>query len=229
MMKRVVLTILSICLVLAAHAQDKAFAPLTTWPYVYEDFSQGWITTTKGDKINYDKINVNLANGRVHYIQGDVIMEASISAIALLTIGEDSYVCASGAMVSVLKHTLSGAVVKKTEVDYDKLSRANIGYGTSAIASTQGLSIAALSASMDYSINKSMETVSTEKYSGEKLPLVSTLGIWYRGIFYPNTRADILGIPGVDKDAVKSYLKAEGIKLNNVDDLGKLVDYLYTL
>ncbi len=210
-------------------AQTKGYTPLTTWPYMYEEFQQGWITTFQGNKINYDQINVNLANGRVHYIQDGTIMEASISSIALLTIGEDSYVAASGQMVKVLKNTLKGAVVKSVLVDFDTMNKANIGYGTSATASTQNVSIAALSSEMDFSINKSLDTVNTDRDSGTPLSLLEVNGIYYKGMFYPATRTDILGIPGVDKDALKDYLKKEKIKLNNVDDLGKLVDYLYSL
>ncbi|MCD8312914.1 MAG: hypothetical protein LUC24_01975, partial [Bacteroidales bacterium] len=150
-------------------------------------------------------------------------------SIALLTIGEDSYVAASGKMVKVLKNTLKGAVVLSSTVDYDTLNKADIGYGSSATASTQNVSIAALSSEMDFSINKSLETVSTDKDSGTPLPIANVTGIYYKGMFYPATRTDVMSIPGIDKDALKDYIKKEKIKFNDVDSLGKLVDYIYSL
>lgn len=233
MTMRKYITLIIAAIVFAAQVpsfgQSKGYTPLTTWPYIYEDFQQGWITTFQGNKINYDQINVSLANGRVHYIQNGTIMEASLASIALLTIGEDSYVAASGKMVKVLKNTLKGAVVLSSTVDYDTLNKADIGYGSSATASTQNVSIAALSSEMDFSINKSLDTVSTDKDSGTPLPIANVTGIYYKGMFYPATRTDVMSIPGIDKDALKDYIKKEKIKFNDVDSLGKLVDYIYSL
>ncbi len=208
-------------------AQSKGYQPLTTWPYVYDEFCEGWITTTTGGKIQYDKINVNLANGRVHYIENGTIMEAAINTIGLLNIGQDAYICASGRMVKILKNTQHAAVVLKSSVDFDTLNKADIGYGSSATASTQGLNPVALSSTMDFSINKVLDDVKTDKESGTPLPIQNVLGIYYKGMFYPATRNEILAIPGIDKDAVKNFMKTEKIKFNNVDDLAKLVDYLY--
>lgn len=209
------------------YAQSKGFEPLDTWPYVYEDFCEGWITTPTGTRIQYDKINVNLANGRVHYIEKDKIMEAAINTIGLLTIGSDAYICASGRMTKILKNTQFGAVVLSSSVDFDTLNKADIGYGGSATASTQGLNPVALSSTMDFSINKTLDDVRTTKDSGKPLPILNVMGIYFKGKFYPGARNEILGIPGIDKDAVKDYMKSEKIKFNSVDDLGKLVDYLY--
>ncbi len=214
---------------LSVSAQNKEFKPLTTWPYLYEDFQEGWITTYQGTRINYDQINVNLANGKVHYIDKGTIMEANASTIALLSISGDSFICASGRMVKVLQHTQNGAVVQSISVDIDTMNKADIGYGTSSIASTQNVSAAVLSTDMDFSINKAMDSINTDKYSGEELPLMKINGIYYKGMFYPGTRTDILNIPGIDKDTVKNYLKTEKIKFSNVDDLAKVVEYLYSL
>ncbi len=229
-MKKYIILLTAALLFLAqphTFAQSKGYEPLTTWPYVYEDFCEGWITTISGGRIQYDKINVNLANGRVHYIDNGTIMEAAINTIGLLNIGSDAYVSAGGRMVRILKNTQYAAVVLSSSVDFDTLNKANIGYGTSATASTQGLNPVALSSTMDFSINKSLDDVKTDKDSGTPLPIHNVMGIYYKGSFYPAVRNEILGIPGIDKEVVKNYMKTEKIKLTSVDDLGKLVDYLY--
>ena len=54
-------------------------------------------------------------------------------------------------------------------------------------------------------------------------------GIYYKGSFVPAARVDVLRIQGIDKEAVKQYIKKEKIKFGSIDDLAALADYLYTL
>ncbi len=231
-MKKKVILLIGILFVatgLSLAAQDKEYSPLTTWPFYYEDFQTGWITTYQGGKINYDQININVSNGKLNYIQNGTVMEANMGTVALLNIGQDAFVCASGKMVKVLRNTLHGAVVLSTSVDADAMGKANIGYGSSSIASTQNVSAGALGTGLGFDINKSLDTASRDKDSGEVLALQKITGIYYKGRFYPATKTDILNIPGIDKDAVKNYIKSEKIKFSDIDDLAKLVDFLYSL
>lgn len=229
--KGIILAVLSILAGsgILAYGQEEKYVPLTTWPYVYEDFLPGRIKTYQGGDIAYDKLNVNLVNGRAHFVKDGKIMEADMKTIALMTIGEDSYVCASGKMVKVVKNTLHSAVVLSTTVDTEAMSKADIGYGKSSTASTQGVSLTAISGDMDYSVNRSLDDLSSKRKTGEKLVLKNVTGIYYRGSFVPATKIDILNIPGIDKEAVKDFIKREKIKFKNADDLGRLVDFMYSL
>ena len=59
--------ILGVLLLLAgvsAQAQGK-FQPKTTWPFLYEDFLAGNVLNSKGNTIEYDKLNVNVSNSRL--------------------------------------------------------------------------------------------------------------------------------------------------------------------
>lgn len=216
------------CAALSTAAQGR-YTPLTTWPYLYEDFSPGRITTWKGAVVNYDNLNINIITGRAHYIQDGTIMEADPLTVALLYIGEDSFVRAEGRMMKVLKNTEHSAVVLSVTVDTDAMNRASIGYGTSAIASTQHVSTAAISGDMAYSINRSLDTMVQDRYSGERLTLKEVKGLLYKGVFVPASRSDVLKIPGIDKNAVKQFIKTEKIRFSDTESLGRLADFLYTL
>ncbi len=214
-----------ICLSLKA----AEYVPTTSWPYIYEEFIPGRILTHQGGSISYDKLNVNLVSGRVHYVENGVIMQADLNTIALLVIGDDSYMCVGGRMLRVLKNSQHSAVLLRITIDTDAMNSADIGYGKSSIASTSNLSLSALSSGMDYSVNRSLDDLLKERTSGEPLVLREVQGVYYKGTFVPASRVDVLKIPGIDKNAVKQYLKTEKIKFSKIDDLAKLADFLYSL
>lgn len=67
-MNRLLPFVLSVSLF--AHALGAAgYEPTTSWPYIYEQFMPGHIKTHQGGDISYDKLNVNLVSGRVHYVE----------------------------------------------------------------------------------------------------------------------------------------------------------------
>ena len=205
------------------------YEPTTNWPYVYEEFIPGHVKTHQGADISYDKLNVNLVSGRVHYVEDGVIMQADLNTIALLSIADDSWMCVGGRMMKVLRNTAQSAVLLRMTIDTDAMNSADIGYGKSSIDSTSNLSLVALSCGMDYSVNRSIDDLQRERYDGRPLEIREVCGIYYKGTFVPATRTDVLKIPSIDKDAVKQYLKTEKIKFNRTDDLARLADFLYTL
>ncbi len=213
----------------AAFAQGGRYEPTTNWPYVYEEFQPAWITTTLGSRIEYDDLNINVVNGKAHYVKNGVIMEADMSNIALLTIGNENYVRAAGALVKVIRNTEHSAVVRSIQVDTDAMSRSNIGYGTSSTANTQNVSLGALNVSLDaVTLNRSLDDLNKQRDTGETLALKEIDGILYKGSFIPAARSAVLNIYGIDKDAVKKFIKENKIKFSKTEDLAKLVDYLYS-
>lgn len=225
---RTLLATALVCCAATLSAQNGRYTPLTSWPYLYEDFLPGRLTTYQGKSVSYDSLNVNLISGRAHYIQDGKIMETEINTVALLVIGGDSFVRASGRLAKVLRNTEGGgAVVQSITVDTDAMSRADIGYGKSAIASTQNVSITAISGDMDYSVHRSLDVVMRDRHSGQKLAIRTIDGLFYKGSFIPGSRTDVLAIPGIDKDAVKAFLKNEKIKFSKTDDLARLEEFLF--
>ena len=49
--------------------EDSKFEPTTTWPYLYGNFSPGAVFNNKGNTISYDKINININNGKMHFVK----------------------------------------------------------------------------------------------------------------------------------------------------------------
>lgn len=235
-MKRTITIILALCAIcITGFSQNKKYKPLTSWPFVYEDFQPGRITTYQGAAIEYDQLNISLINGKPLFIKDGKIMEPDSKTIALLVIGEDSYISSNGMLLKVLKNTLKSAVVQMEIVDTEAMNKTNIGYGKSSLASTQNVSASALALETDVMNagvidgfnNKGVDTMKQDKNSGETLVTSRSIGIYYKGMFVPATRYDVLNIFGIDKDAVKDFIKTEKIKFNKVDDLAKLVDFLY--
>ena len=224
-MNRLLPFVLSVSLF--AHALGAAgYEPTTSWPYIYEQFMPGHIKTHQGGDISYDKLNVNLVSGRVHYVEDGVIMQADPNSTVMLEIGDELYRNVGGRMTRVLKETDRAMVLLSVTIDTDAMSSADIGYGKSSVASTSNLSLTAISSGMDYSVNRSLDDLTAERSHGEPLVLREVRGVYYKGAFVPATRSDVLKIPGIDKDAVKRFLKENKIKFNNIDDLAVLADYL---
>jgi len=212
-----------------AGAFAQKYEPTAGWAYLYENFSEGKIyLSSGGSPVEYDKLNVSLPDGRVHYVDNGVIMEAGSGTVAAVEIAGEKYVPASGRMSKVLRDCSEGAVVLQTTIDTEAMSRVSIGYGTSSLASTQNLSLDAISSSLTYSVNKSLDEASRGRNTGEKLPLKETTGILYKGMFVPATKIDVLNIGGIDKAAVKDFLKKEKIKFKSPDDLARLTEFLYS-
>ncbi len=209
-------------------AQDRDYEPLTTWPYLYGNFVPGSITTFHGSDIDYGLVNVNVINGKVHYVQDGKIMEADMRTVSSVRIGDDEYVNISGGLVKLLRECERGAVVCSIRVDTEAMNKSDIGYGKSSLASTQNVSLNTL-ADVNATLNKSLDLVYGEKESGDLLILRKTNGIVYQGMFVPAVRTEILNIYGIDKDAVKKFVKDNKIKFSRVEDLARLVDYLYSL
>lgn len=219
----------SLTVTLALCAAAGAFEPTTAWPYLYETFTQGRITTFQSSVIEYDRLNVNLGSGRVHFVKDGVIMEVAPATVALLTIGQDSFVCIGGRMMRVLRNSAKSAAVESVSIDTDAMGKADIGYGKSSLASTQSISVAALSSMMDFSLNRSLDDVFAGRANGDRLELKKVTGIVYKGSFIPASRSAVLAIPGIDKAKVRQFIKDEKIRFRNTEDLCRLADFLYSL
>ncbi len=226
---RYLLSAIMLTVSVAVTAQKKDYQPLTSWPYLYEDFQQGCITTFQGAEVWYDKLNLNLLNGRAHFVKDGTILEAESSKVASLAIGDEVYVSVSGSLAKVLKKTEHSYVVCSVKIDADAMNKSDIGYGKSSLASTQNVSLNAITNNMEVAVNKSLETITKEKDSGDPLILKKVNGIIFKGLFIPALRSEVLNINGIDKEAVKKFIKDRKIKFNQTDDLAVLVEYLYSL
>lgn len=206
-----------------------AYEPLTSWPYVYEEFTKGRVISFDGKTIEYESLNINLISSRVHYIENGIIMECKPETVSKLEINGATYICVGARMMKVIAESQNSAVVLRTSIDYDAMNKANIGYGKSSMASTQSISVSVLSEQMSFSVNKSMEDVSRDKYDGEPLVLKEEKGILYKNLFVLATKRDVLNALDESRDKVKEFLKTERIKFRKEEDLLRLIDFISSL
>ncbi len=212
----------------AAYAIEIDYVPTTAWPYVYQEFREGKVTTSLGEELKHDKLNISLADGKAHFVQNDVLMELDLRVVATVYVGEDEYVPVSGRLVKVVGRTEHGITALSVTINVAAMNSSEVGYGgTSLLTSTQKVSANAIASGSDYSSYRSISEIAQDE--GEPLKLKTVRGIVHNRTFIPASRYDILNIVGIDKEAVKKYMKDNKIRLSEDEDLARLAEYIGTL
>lgn len=213
-------------------AQER-FKPLSTWPYIYEDFQPGKIRLMKGSLINYDQLNINVTTNKIHYIKNNTIMVVDMSSFIAASIGDDVYVNYAGRIYQVVRETENGDVLLDFEFDADEMAKTSIGYGKSSVASTMNVSTSALEGSSAGDagslVNKSISTLAKDKMSGDRLPVKEKLYIRVDGRMIRALKGEVLSADGLDKNKMKDYFKANKVDFKSLDDLAKLIEYIHSL
>lgn len=226
MKKEFLLITVTLLSVFESVAQNR-FRPLESWPYIYEDFNPGSIFMSKGNVIQYNQLNINLIDGKVHYIEDGTVMQADINNVNLVRIRHDVYLNHGGYMYKVQAETKHGAVLLKKEADIEEMSKADIGYGRSATASTSSLRVFALDGGN--LINKSLEDINKNRYSGKELILRERYYLIIDGKLVRASKNEVLSWSGTNKNLTKKYIKDNKVKWKNEYDLSLLVEFLYEI
>ena len=213
---------------------DSRFEPTSTWPYLYGNFSKGTVLNNKGNTIDYDRLNVNVINGKMHFVKDGKIMEADMGTVYVVRVNEDVYLNCQGKLMKVEKESENGAVVTYREVDRDKMSRANIGYGTSAVASTRNISIVEVEANIGSSgaiptLNRSLDEASKSIYDGDPLVLKQSTFLVIDVYLVPAKKKDVTEDARFDSAKVEKFIKDHKITWNRHEDLSSLVEFLHTV
>jgi hypothetical protein len=227
-MKRIVFLLLGMMAVLPAFAQpnrDKwAFKPKDSWPFLYEDFTEGVVCSDSGDDILTGKINVSVLNQKLYYIKGENIMEADMVKVFSVKAGEDIFVNVAGKLYKVLAESKGGAAVQARYLDVEQMNKANIGYGvSSSVASTQNVAGLALDSNAGTNINKALES----KEGGAEIPLAEkTYILFCRNRIVPALKREVMDVPGLDKNQAKAFFKEHKIKWSQPESLTEVADFL---
>ena len=227
-MKRIVFLLLGMMAVLPAFAQpnrDKwAFKPKDTWPFLYEDFTEGVVCSDSGDDILTGKINVSVLNQKLYYIKGENIMEADMVKVFSVKAGEDIFVNVAGKLYKVLAESAGGAAVQARYLDVEQMNKANIGYGvSSSVASTQNVAGLALDSNAGTNINKALES----KEGGAEIPIAEkTYILFCRNRIVPALKREVMDFPGLDKEKAKAFFKEHKIKWSHPESLTEVADFL---
>jgi len=204
------------------------FKPKDTWPFLYADFTDGVVCSQDGDQILSGKLNISVANQRLYYIKGETLMEADVTRVFSVKIGEqDIFVNVGAKMYRILAESSGGAAVSLTLVDTDRMNKSDIGYGvSSATASTQNVAALALDSNVGTNINQAI----VSRDGGTEIPVMEKKYILFSGNrTVPALRREVMDIPGLDKDAAKDFFKKNKIKWNNPASLTLVADFLTSM
>lgn len=202
------------------------YEPRDTWPFVYENFTDGSLYSSTGDVLLSARMNVSVLNQKLYYLKGETIMEADMVRLYAAKIGpaEDLYVNVGAKMYRVLAESDGGAALQADILDVERYNKASIGYGvTSYTASTQNLSGLAMESSAGVNINTAMAS----REGGEPLPILEKKYILYgQGCIVPALKREVMDIPDLDKQAAKEFFKENKIKWNQAASLTQVADFL---
>ena len=202
------------------------YEPRDTWPFVYENFTDGSLYSSTGDVLLSARMNVSVLNQKLYYLKGETIMEADMVRLYAAKIGpaEDLYVNVGAKMYRVLAESDGGAALQADILDVERYNKASIGYGvTSYTASTQNVSGLAMESSAGVNINTAMAS----REGGEPLPILEKKYILYgQGRIVPALKREVMDIPDLDKQAAKEFFKENKIKWNQAASLTQVADFL---
>lgn len=223
-MKRI--TIMLALVFLAAFQMFAQVGPTTTWPYVYEEFQNGTILMIAG-KERPGLFNVNLADKKLHFIDGAYIKASNMTDILSVKIGNDIYQNLGGEIYKVLAKSDKCVVVEDNEINYSALNETGGAYGsssttlgTTALSSLEGIG------GTNSSQNINHMELKLNKENGKQLTLITKKYILVNGHKIFASKRDFMDAPGLDKAAAKVFLKSNKIKWNKPQDLVVAGDFL---
>ena len=200
-----------------------AQTPTTTFPYLYDTFTDGTVVMTDGNK-EARKMNVHLRAGRLHYIDNGIIKEVYLTDVAAVEIGSDVYVPVYTSVMKVVAKNDNGCVVVEQLGDYEAALSGTGAYGTSATSSaTMKLS----SVHQDGQVNQNYMNILNEKTDGMDLRIQSTYYLVTTKYKVKANRSDIEAmLPQGKADLLKVYIKEHKVKWKSPQGLLPLVDFL---
>lgn len=225
-MKRILLSAISVLSLNCLFAATP-FEPRDSWPYLYENFQNGAVRTSKGDLVTESAYNVCIADNSLHYIADGRIMHANMSSVYTARVNKDFFVNVGGKLYRVLAESDSGAILEGIEIDVDELSKVNVGYGVSVASGSQfSLNALAVDAGSAYVLKNPFGDVEANKFSGSILPTKKTTYLFTHNRLIRANKKDISTVEGVDKEEAASFIKQEKIKWKNNDSLIKLLEFV---
>lgn len=208
----------------AAFAQE----PTTNWPYLYPEFKEGELNVrSKTEKALF---NIHLDLGALHYVEDGRIKEANILNATTLVIGNDVFRNVAGKMLKVLARAQGGYIVEETRATYSAVVRNDGAYGTTALNSTTTKTFLynenAINQYNGYLMTDVYKDLLAMRDDAEKLPVRKNLYIVIGMDQIPADKKSVASLSGLDRKALKAFLKSEKIDWNEIGDLVKVIDYI---
>ncbi len=196
----------------------------TSWPYLYKDFTDGIIYKKSGGKV-YNKLNVHVLKGRLHYIENEMVKEAVGNDILLIEIGKDKYMPVNGDIMKIVGQKDNGFVTLLQTADMQRLTETGGAYGTSSTSSSTRKITSIDMTAADIKHTEMLQNRS----NGTSIDLNSKYYIVAGENVYEASKKTIENeLPAEDKDAFRSFVKDHRIKWKNADSLTELLDFFKT-
>ena len=200
-----------------------AQSPTTTYPYLYDTFTNGTVVMDDGSK-EARQMNVHLREGRLHYIDNGIIKEAYLTDVAAVEIGSDVFLPVYTSVMKVVAKNDNGCVVMEQLGDFEGAISGTGAYGVSASASA---TMKLTSVQMDSQVNQNYMNILNEKSEGMDLEIVSAYYIVTPKCKAKATRNDIeASLPAERVAQLKTYVKEHKVKWKNPQGLLPMVDFL---
>lgn len=219
-MKEILTIILASAFVICLKAQN--YEPTSTWPYLYPDFTAGTLYVNVSGEQKDGLYNIHILEGRLHFIEGDLIKEASPADVYSVRIGDDIYLNAGGTMMRVLAESNAGVVLQETVVDKTRLNSSSAAYGASANSmAAWNLSSLEQAGSM---VNTNHMKLKNSKNEGYILPLAVKIYLMTGGKTIYASRKDVSRETGEEK--MKVFLKEHKVRWKDPQSLLQVVDFI---
>lgn len=221
-MKRIILTLVLVIGTspLGLFAQE----PTTNWPYLFPEFSSGFVSLLDGSTKPYN-INIHLRRGRLHFTdENGIIREANAVDLQGASVGDRVFVNVGGTMMEVVAKSPKGCVAAEQLADYDALQETGGAYGVSSTTSaTRKLS----SIDTDSQINQNYMLLQQSRSEGQMLDIVTRYYLVYPGHQVQASKKEVEKIiPDNRKEQWKAWKKNHKTKWNQPDSLLELLDFL---
>lgn len=219
LMKKILATFLASIFVLAASAQD---AVMSSWPYLYPEFVSGSVMLKDGRQFERD-MNIHVAKGRLHFIDGGNIREVDGNDIVLVELGGDKFTALDGNVVKVVGDLEKGYVAVRTSIDYQKLNETDGPYGTKVDAGAT-LSVTTFELT---GVSSSYTELLRNRNEGVQLPLKNDYYLVAGGkVLNASKKAVENSLDAAGKAAFKTFQKQNKIRWQDTGSLLLLVDFL---
>ena len=198
---------------------------MSSWPYLYPEFSKGTVWMNDGKKYERE-MNVHVAKGRLHFVDGGAIKEADSGGITLVELNGDRFTAVNGDVVKVTGDLDRAYVAKRTSVDFQKLNETDGPYGTRIDAgATLSLTTFELTG-----VAGSYTELLRNRNEGSSLPLKNDYYLVFGGkVLNASKKAVENSLDAEGKAAFKTFQKQNKIKWQDTASLLQLVDFLASL
>jgi hypothetical protein len=133
-------------------------------------------------------------------------------------------------MLKALARTQGGFIVEEVRASYSAVVRDDGAYGTTSLNSTTTKTFLynenAINSYNGYLLTDVYADLLAMKDDSESLPVRKTMYMIIGMEQIPAERKSVTSLEGMDKKALKAFLKSEKIDWSDIGDLVKVIDYI---